>query len=103
VSSDLLGAIQASGVVTGTMQAPRSSFEADAKGLGLASAKRPAPDSLIHASGNLALAGAKKIPEVKMTGTVQRLNPAAFGAAQSGAINATFTADAQLSADWHAA
>ncbi|MEV4783700.1 translocation/assembly module TamB domain-containing protein [Burkholderia sp. LMU1-1-1.1] len=102
VSSDLLGAIGASGVVTGTMQAPRSSFEADAKGLGLASAKRPAPDSLIHASGNVALAGAKKIPEVKMNGTVQRLNPAAFGAAQSGAINATFTADAQLSDDWRA-
>lgn len=102
VSSDLLGAINASGVVTGTMQAPRSSFEADAKGLGLASAKRPAPDSLIHASGNVALAGAKKIPEVKMTGTVQRLNPAAFGAAQTGAVNATFTADAQLSANWRA-
>lgn len=102
VSSDLLGAINASGVVTGTMQAPRSSFEADAKGLGLASAKRPAPDSLIRASGNVALAGAKKIPEVKMTGTVQRLNPAAFGAAQTGAVNATFTADAQLSADWRA-
>ncbi|HEX7986648.1 MAG TPA: hypothetical protein VF616_24250, partial [Duganella sp.] len=102
VSSDLLGAISASGVVTGTVQAPRSSFEADAKGLALASAKRPAPDSLIHASGNVALAGAKKIPEVKMTGSVQRLNPAAFGAAQSGAINATFTADAQLSDDWRA-
>ncbi|HEX8406183.1 MAG TPA: translocation/assembly module TamB domain-containing protein, partial [Duganella sp.] len=103
VSSDLLGAINASGVVTGTMDAPRSSFEADAKGLALASAKRPAPDSLIHASGNVALAGAKKTPTVAMTGTVQRLNPAAFGAAQSGAINATFTGDAQLSDDWRAA
>lgn len=103
VSSDLLGAINASGVVTGTMDAPRSTFEADAKGLALASAKRPAPDSLIHASGNVALTGADKTPAVTMTGTVQRLNPAAFGAAQSGAINATFTGDAQLSADWRAA
>lgn len=102
VSSDLLGAISASGAVTGTMDAPRASFEADARGLALASAKRPAPDSLIHASGNVALAGAKKIPEVKMSGTVQRLNPAAFGAAQTGAINAAFTADAQLSDDWRA-
>jgi translocation and assembly module TamB len=103
VSSDLLGAITASGVVTGTMDAPRSTFEADAKGLALASAKRPAPDSLIHASGNVALTGADKTPAVTMTGTVQRLNPAAFGAAQSGAINATFTGDAQLSDDWRAA
>ena len=103
VSSDLLGAVSASGVVTGTMDAPRSSFEADAKGLALASAKRPAPDSLIHASGNVALTGADKTPAVTMTGTVQRLNPAAFGAAQSGAINASFTGDAQLSDDWRAA
>jgi translocation and assembly module TamB len=102
VSADLLGAINASGVVTGKMDAPRTSFEADARGLGLASAKRPAPDSVIHASGDVAMAGANKTPELKMTGTVQRLNPAAFGAAQAGAINAAFTADARLSADWRA-
>ncbi|MET0319267.1 MAG: translocation/assembly module TamB domain-containing protein [Duganella sp.] len=104
VSADLLGAVNASGVVTGTMDAPRSSFDADARGLGLASAKRPAADSVIHASGNVAMAGqgANKTPELNMTGTVQRLNPAAFGAAQAGNINAAFTADARLSADWRA-
>ncbi|TYQ12419.1 UNVERIFIED_ORG: translocation and assembly module TamB [Zoogloea ramigera] len=102
VSPDLIGAINASGVVTGTMDLPRTSFEADARGLGLASAKRPANDSVIHASGDVAMAGAAKTPELKMTGTVQRLNPAAFGAAQAGAINAAFTADARLSADWRA-
>lgn len=100
VSSDLLGAISASGVITGTMAAPRSSFEADAKGLALASAKRPAPDSLVHASGDVALV--KGTPELKMNGSIQRLNPAAFGAAQAGSVNATFTADARLSADWRA-
>ncbi|NGZ82849.1 hypothetical protein GW587_01050 [Duganella sp. SAP-35] len=100
VSSDLLGAISASGVVTGTMAAPRSSFEADAKGLALASAKRPAPDSLIHASGDVAMV--KGTPELKMNGSVQRFNPAAFGAAQAGSVNASFTADARLSADWRA-
>jgi translocation and assembly module TamB len=102
ISSDLLGAITASGVITGTMESPRSSFDADARGLALASAKRAAPDSLIHASGNLALAGARKTPELKMTGAIQRLNPAAFGAAQAGAVNATFIADARLSSDWQA-
>ncbi|KQQ32976.1 hypothetical protein ASF61_12875 [Duganella sp. Leaf126] len=105
VSPDLIGAINASGVVTGSMASPRTSFEADARGLGLASARRAANDSALHASGNVAMAGAKgaaMVPELNMTGTVQRFNPAAFGAAQAGAINAAFTADARLSADWRA-
>ncbi|MES2160423.1 MAG: translocation/assembly module TamB domain-containing protein [Pseudomonadota bacterium] len=102
VASDLIGAVNASGIVSGSMAAPRTTFEADAKGLGLASAKRPAPDSLIHAAGDIALAGPKKTPELKMNGAIQRLNPAAFGAAQAGAINATFTADARLASDWRA-
>lgn len=102
VASDLIGAVNASGIVSGSMEAPRTSFEADAKGLGLASAKRSAPDSLIHAAGDIALAGPKKTPELKMNGTIQRLNPAAFGAAQAGAVNATFTADARLASDWRA-
>ena len=102
VNPDLIGAINATGVVTGTMDTPRTSFDADARGLGLASAKRPANDSVIHASGDVAMAGSAKVPELNMTGTVQRFNPAAFGAAQAGAINAAFTADARLSADWRA-
>jgi translocation and assembly module TamB len=100
--SDLQGAVGASGIVSGTMAAPRASFEADAKGLALASAKHPAPDSLIHAAGELTLAGPKKTPELKINGSIQRLNPAAFGAAQAGAVNATFTANASLAADWRA-
>jgi len=102
LASDLIGAVSASGIVTGSMAAPRTSFEADARGLGLASAKRPVPDSLIHAAGDIALAGPKKTPELKMNGAIQRLNPAAFGAAQAGSVNATFTADARLAADWRA-
>ncbi|WP_332856191.1 translocation/assembly module TamB domain-containing protein [Duganella sp. S19_KUP01_CR8] len=102
VASDLIGAVSASGIVSGSMEAPRTTFEADVKGLGLASAKRPAPDSLIHAAGDIALAGAKKTPELKMNGAIQRLNPAAFGAAQAGSVNATFTADARLASDWRA-
>jgi len=99
VSSDLLGAIAASGVMTGTLDAPRSSFEADAKGLGFASAKRPS-DNLIHVGGDVVVV--KGTPELKMNGSVQRLNPASFGAAQSGAVNAVFSADARLAGDWRA-
>ncbi|RFP13982.1 hypothetical protein D0T25_22950 [Duganella sp. BJB488] len=102
LASDLIGAVSASGIVTGSMAEPRTTFEADAKGLGLASAKRPVPDSLIHAAGDVTLAGPKKTPELKMNGAIQRLNPAAFGAAQAGSVNATFTADARLAADWRA-
>ncbi|MBV7538387.1 translocation/assembly module TamB domain-containing protein [Duganella sp. sic0402] len=99
VSSDLLGAIAASGIVSGSMDAPRSSFEADAKGLAFASAKRPS-DSLIHAAGDVLMV--KGTPELKLNGSVQRLNPASFGAAQAGAINATFSGNAHLAADWRA-
>ena len=99
VSSDLLGAIAASGVVTGTLDAPRSSFEADAKGLGFASAKRPS-DSLIHVGGDVVVV--KGTPELKMNGSLQRLNPASFGAAQAGSVNAAFSADARLAGDWRA-
>jgi translocation and assembly module TamB len=100
--SDLQGAVSASGTIAGTMAAPHASFEADARGLALASARHPAADSLIHAAGDIALAGPKKTPELKISGAMQRLNPAAFGTAQAGAVNATFTANASLAADWRA-
>ncbi|TFW16098.1 translocation/assembly module TamB domain-containing protein [Duganella callida] len=99
LSSDLLGALSASGAITGTMATPRSSFEADAKGLAFASAKRPS-DSAIHASGDVAMV--KGTPELKMNGSVQRVNPASFGAAQAGSVNATFSAEAHLAEVWRA-
>jgi translocation and assembly module TamB len=34
---------------------------------------------------------------------MQRLNPASFGAAQAGAINAAFSGDARLASDWRPA
>ena len=103
VSGDLLGALNASGVVTGSMDAPRSSFVADAQGLGLASAKRPVPDSALHASGDVWLAGAGKArhAELKLSGSAARFNPAAFGTYPAGAINADFSSDARLARDWH--
>jgi len=103
ISGDLLGALNASGVVTGSMDAPRSSYTADAQGLGLASAKHPVPDSALHASGDvwLAGAGAARHAEVKLGGSAARFNPAAFGAYPAGTINADFNGDARLAKDWH--
>ncbi|MEO7496452.1 MAG: hypothetical protein ABIT83_18100, partial [Massilia sp.] len=90
VRADLAGSVLASGVVTGTMAAPRTSFEVDAKGLALVPAARgakpvAAADSVLHASGEAWLAN--KVVEVKATGVAQRFNPAAFGSPLAGSIN----------------
>jgi len=107
VGSGLLGALAANGVASGTYAAPRSTFEADAKGLGLASAKRPAPDSVLHAAGEVWLAGTPGKPgkhgELKVAGSARRFNPAAFGPYTAGSINADFSASGRLAADWRAA
>ncbi len=101
-SSDLLGALSASGVVSGSMDAPRSTFEADAKGLGLASAKHPVPDSLLHASGSVQLSGAQRQPELTLSGSALRFNPAAFGPYPSGSVNADISGSGGLAGGWHA-
>lgn len=101
-SSDLLGALSASGVVSGSMDAPRSTFEADAKGLGLASAKHPVPDSLLHASGSVQLSGAQRQPELTLSGSALRFNPAAFGPYPSGSVNADINGSGGLAGGWHA-
>jgi translocation and assembly module TamB len=101
-SSDLLGALSASGIISGSMDAPRSSFDAEARGLGLASAKHPVADSVLHASGDVLLAGPKKQPQLTLSGSALRFNPVAFGAYPSGSINADFSGSASLAADWRA-
>ncbi|OHV93920.1 hypothetical protein AKG95_25285 [Janthinobacterium lividum] len=104
LKSDLLGSVLASGVVQGTLQQPRTSFVADAKGLGLTSGKRPAPDSAIHASGDVGLTGPKQEAELKMTGSLQKINPAAFGATlPNGNVNADFNGSGRLTSDWQVA
>ena len=103
VRADLVGALNASGIVSGTVDAPRSSVELDGRGLGLAAAskaKMPISDSQLHASGEVGLAGPKHGVELKVAGTVQRLNPAAFGAYPSGSIGASFTGGGRLSDGW---
>jgi translocation and assembly module TamB len=105
VHSGLLGALAANGVASGTYAAPRSTFEADAKGLGLvqgkSTAKHPAPDSVLHAAGEVWLAG--KTGELKVAGTAQHFNPAAFGPYTAGSINADFSGSGRLAADWRGA
>ncbi|NRR34360.1 hypothetical protein HSX11_29740, partial [Oxalobacteraceae bacterium] len=59
-SSSLLGSASASGVISGSMAAPRSSINVDARGLGLAAAKHPTPEAALHAAGDIWLSGAGK-------------------------------------------
>jgi translocation and assembly module TamB len=91
---DLYGAVLASGVVTGTMQAPRTTFEVDARNLGWAPRERKNDNGSLHASGEAWLSGSAgaRVVEVKAQGDMQRLNPAAFGSPLAGSINGGFTA-----------
>jgi translocation and assembly module TamB len=105
VRADLYGAVLASGALTGTMAAPRSTFALDARGLGWVAAQRKAADASVHASGEVWLAGkgAARAVEVKASGTAQRFNPAAFGSPLPGSINARFDASGRGGASWHGA
>jgi translocation and assembly module TamB len=92
--SDLYGAVKGSGVVTGTMAEPHSSFVVDANGLGWVAAARKQDNGSLHASGDIALApapkeGARTIT-VKASGTARKFNPAAFGSPLAGSINGDF-------------
>jgi translocation and assembly module TamB len=101
--SDLYGALTASGVVTGTMAAPRTTFVIDANGLGWAPGTRKSDNGLLHASGEawLTPAGAAgRVLEVKASGSAQRLNPAAFGSPLPGSVTGAFDASARLGQEW---
>ncbi len=105
VRSDLYGALSASGVVTGTMQMPRTSFEVDARGLGWVPAAKDAADAgRLRASGDAWLTAPAKdgsrVVELKASGNAQSFNPAAFGSPLAGSINGTFNAGGRLGASW---
>ena len=105
VQSGLTGALAANGVISGSMAAPRSSFDADARGLGLESIKaaKAAPnDSLLHVAGDVWLGAATRV-EIKASGSAQRFNPSAFGPYPAGSVNAAFTGGGRLGADWRLA
>lgn len=113
----LQGSATASGILGGGYSAPRTSFTTEARGLAYqparaapvpANAGSPRPrssvpaapaasESLIRASGEAALGGTR---EIKLAGSATRLNPAHFGAAVAGNVNADFSATVRASADW---
>ncbi|WP_371765104.1 translocation/assembly module TamB domain-containing protein [Massilia sp.] len=99
--SDLYGAVLASGVVTGTMEAPRTTFEVDARNLGWVPRERKNDNGSVHASGEAWLSGKEgaRIVEVTAKGDMQRLNPAAFGSPLAGSINGGFTASGRTGAN----
>ncbi|MBC7453228.1 MAG: hypothetical protein H7335_05915, partial [Massilia sp.] len=113
--SDLYGALNASGAVSGSMAAPRTTFVIDATNLGWAAALRKADNGVLHASGEAwllplptaaaaaaaaAAGGAARSVEFKTSGSTRRFNPAAFGAPLPGSINGAFDASARLGPDW---
>ncbi len=103
----LQGSATASGTLAGGYSAPRTSFTIEARGLayqGAAAGQRNAAtavparsDSVIRASGEVALSGAM---DVKLSGSATRVNPASFGAPVAGDVNAGFSATLRASADW---
>ncbi|MGJ7916065.1 translocation/assembly module TamB domain-containing protein [Massilia sp. LXY-6] len=101
VRSNLYGALVANGVVSGSMDAPRTSFELDARNLGWVAKQRKVDNGALHASGEAWLAGSKdaKVVELKATGSMQKLNPAAFGSPFAGSINGTFDASGRSGAN----
>jgi translocation and assembly module TamB len=103
--SDLYGALTASGVVTGTMAAPRTTFVIDANGLGWTPGARKSDNGQVHASGEawLAPAGAARVVELRASGSVQRFNPAAFGSPLPGSVNGAFDASGRLGQEWRGA
>jgi translocation and assembly module TamB len=98
VRKDLYGTLVATGVVTGTMAAPRTSFDIDAKGLGWMPAARTGNVGSFHASGDAWLNAG--VAEIKAKGVAQQFNPAAVGSPMAGSINGSFDADARLGPAW---
>ena len=103
--SDLYGAVNANGVITGTMTNPRTTFALEANGLGWVAAQRKANTSNLHVSGEAWLAGGEgaRFVEAKGSGNMARFNPAAFGSPLPGSINGSFDASGRSGADWRGA
>lgn len=97
----LAGSAAASGAITGSYAAPRSSFDIEAKGLGLPSARHPAPDGVLRANGEAALTNGAL--DVKASGAARGIDPAAFGPYGLGNINGNFTASYRGGKDGRAA
>ena len=99
--ADLTGVLAANGVASGTMEAPRTTFVADARGLGFARKAGKANNSVLHASGEAWLAGGDI--NIKTSGTARGFDPAAFGSPLAGSINGKFDANGRLAKNWSGA
>jgi translocation and assembly module TamB len=99
--SDLYGALVAKGVISGTMDAPRTSFDVDARNLGWVAKERKNDNGALHASGEAWLSGKgdARVVEIKAGGAMQKLNPAAFGSPLGGSINGAFDASGRSGAN----
>ena len=104
VRKDLYGTLAANGVVSGSMAAPRTTFEVEARGLGWTPAARAASGGVLHANGEAWLTApardGRRSVEVTAKGSAQGFNPAAFGSTLPGSINGGFDAGGRLGADW---
>lgn len=105
VRSDLYGALTAHGVVSGTMAAPRTTFDIDARDLGWVAAQRKNGSGVLRASGQAWLGGPEgaRAVEFKASGSTQKINPAAFGSPLAASINAGFSVSGSAGADWRGA
>ncbi|MFP5390325.1 MAG: translocation/assembly module TamB domain-containing protein [Gammaproteobacteria bacterium] len=94
----LYGSVTANGVVSGSMEQPRTTFVVDGKGLGWVKGANAA-NGLLHAAGEAALGAAVKegarSVAIKASGSTRALNPAAFGSPLAGAVNARFDLSGQ--------
>jgi translocation and assembly module TamB len=99
--SDLYGALVANGVISGTIDAPRTSFDVDARGLGWVAKEHKNDNGALHASGEAWLSGKgeARVAELKASGAMQKLNPAAFGSPLAGSINGAFDASGRTGAN----
>jgi translocation and assembly module TamB len=99
--SDLYGALAANGVISGSVDAPRTTFDVEARGLGWVAKQSRNNNGTVHASGEAWLSGKgeARVAEVKASGAMQKLNPAAFGSPLVGSINGTFDASGRTGAN----
>jgi translocation and assembly module TamB len=99
--SGLYGALVANGVISGSMAAPRTTFDVDARGLGWVAKEAKNNNGGLHASGEAWLSGKgeARVAELKASGSMQKLNPAAFGSPFGGSINGAFDASGRSGAN----
>lgn len=97
----LRGAVSASGVASGSLSEPRSSFEAQARGLGLGQSGNRTSASRLQLRGTVA--ASRNGPQLSLNGSAEKLDPADFGPYPAGAINGSFSVEAALAPAWRAA